>query len=250
MRGAAATREPKPAARQQTTRRPATTKDRPAAGGTKAAAPSRRLADRRRKFIAAAEQLFLERGFAGASVNEVVRIAGGSLATLYAEFGTKEALFEAVLCQRAAAIFEDGLQEPAHIADVAAELRLLATRMQSRILSADGLAIYRLAVAEAPRFSALRKTVLESGLRGFLKHLSGYFAELAAAGGIRIDNPALAAEQFLTLVQGQQLFIASCGDAARISSASRRQHVQRAVDAFLKIYPPRDQGPRAARAGA
>jgi TetR/AcrR family transcriptional repressor of mexJK operon len=234
MRAAATAREPKPATRQ-----PARSKKRPAAAGAKTGQPSRRLADRRRKFVAAAEQLFLERGFAGASVNEVVRIAGGSLATLYAEFGTKEALFEAVLCQRAAAIFEDGQQEPAHIADVAAELRLLATRMQTRILSADGLAIYRLAVAEAPRFPGLRKTVLESGLRGFLAHLTGYFAGLADAGSIRIDDAALAAEQFLTLVQGQQLFVASCGDAARISGASRRLQVRRAVDAFLKIYPPR-----------
>lgn len=198
--------------------------------------PSQRLAERRRKFVEAAEQLFLARGFAGASVNEVVRIAGGSLATLYAEFGTKEALFEAVLSQRAGAIFEEGVREPAHIADVATELRKLAARMQARILSADSLAIYRLAVAEAPRFPGLRKTVLESGLRGFLAHLSDYFAELAAAGTLTIADPALAAEHFLTLVQGQEMFTAGCGEA--VAAAERREHVKQAVDAFLKIYPP------------
>lgn len=204
-----------------------------------AAAASPRLADRRRKFIAAAEQLFLERGYAGASVNEVVRIAGGSLATLYAEFGTKEKLFEAVLSQRAAAIFEGGAQQQAHIADVQAELRALAAKMQTRILSADGLAIYRLAVSEAPRFPGLRKTVLRTGLRGFLRHLAGYFGELSAAGRIRFDDPLLAAERFLSLVQGQQLFVACCGDGARISAAGRKRHVAEAVDAFLKIYPLR-----------
>ncbi|MDB5806526.1 MAG: transcriptional regulator, TetR family protein [Betaproteobacteria bacterium] len=245
---AAVARESKPAARQPVTRQPAALKAKPAAARPLPCPPSQRLAERRRKFIAAAEQLFLERGFAGASVNEVVRIAGGSLATLYAEFGTKEALFEAVLSQRAAAIFAEGLQEPAHIADVAAELHALATRMQARILSADGLAIYRLAVAEAPRFAGLRETVLQSGLRGFLDHLSGYFAGLTAAGGIRIDDPALAAERFLTLVQGQQMFVACCGNAERISVASRRLHVRRAVDAFLMIYPLREQRARKARA--
>jgi len=203
--------------------------------GTDAASP--RLADRRRKFIAAAEQLFLERGYAGASVNEVVRIAGGSLATLYAEFGTKEKLFEAVLSQRAAAIFEDGAQAQAHIADVQAELRALATKMQARILSPEGLAIYRLAVSEAPRFPGLRKTVLRTGLGGFLARLAAYFTELSEAGHIDIGDPLRAAERFLTLVQGQQLFVASCGDGARISAASRKRHVTEAVDAFLKIYP-------------
>lgn len=213
------------------------------AAGRAAPAPaaSQRLAERRAKFVAAAEQLFLERGFAGASVNEVVRIAGGSLATLYAEFGTKEELFEAVLSQRAGALFEEGVREPAHVADVAAELRRLAARMQSRILSADSLAIYRLAVAEAPRFPGLRKTVLESGLRGFLAHLSDYFAGLAAGGTLAIGNPALAAEHFLTLVQGQEIFVAGCGES--ITAAERRAHVKCAVDAFLKIYPPQ-QAPR------
>lgn len=204
--------------------------------------PSARLADRRRKFVEAAEQLFLERGFAGASVNEVVRIAGGSLTTLYAEFGTKEDLFEAVVSRRAGAIFEQGVQEPHEIDDIAAELRALATRMQARVLSADSLALYRLAVSEAPRFPGLRKSVLKSGLRGFLTHLAGYFAGLAATGRIRIEHPALAAEQFLSLVQGQQLFVACCGDAARISEASRRRHVQDTVEAFLKMYPLRAGG--------
>jgi AcrR family transcriptional regulator len=199
--------------------------------------PSPRLADRRRKFVEAAERLFLERGFAGASVNEVVRIAGGSLATLYAEFGTKEELFEAVLTRRAGALFEGNWQDPSTIADVGAELRALATRMQARILSPDGLAIYRLAVAEAPRFPSLRQAFINIGLRGFMGHLSAYFAQLAQARRIRIDDPLVAAERFTSLLQGQHLFVAACGGAARISAAQRKQQVERVVEAFLTLYP-------------
>ena len=71
--------------------------------------------------------LFLERGFAGASVNELVRIAGGSLATLYAEFGTKEKLFEAVMTRRASAAFAGAQQAMQGSGKVADELRALAT---------------------------------------------------------------------------------------------------------------------------
>lgn len=198
---------------------------------------SPRLADRRRKFVEAAERLFLERGYAGTSVNEVVRIAGGSLATLYAEFGTKEDLFEAVLSRRAGALFEGNWREAARTGDLAGALRELAARMQARILSADSLAIYRLAVAEAPRFAGLRKAFLNIGLRGFMGHLSDHFAQLARAGRLRIDDPALAAERFLALLQGQQQFIAACGGAARISAAQRKRQVEQAVDAFLTLYP-------------
>jgi AcrR family transcriptional regulator len=199
---------------------------------------SPRLADRRRKFVEAAERLFLARGYAGTSVNEVVRVAGGSLATLYAEFGTKEELFEAVLSRRAGALFEGNWQDAAQAGEVAGALRDLATRMQARLLSADSLAIYRLAVAEAPRFASLRKAFLNIGLRGFMGHLSDHFAQLARAGRIRIDDPMLAAERFLALLQGQQQFIAACGGAARISAAQRRKHVEQAVQAFLVLYPP------------
>lgn len=48
------------------------------------------LESRCQRFVVAAEKLFLCTGFAGTSVNEIVRLAGGSLTTLYAEFGTKD----------------------------------------------------------------------------------------------------------------------------------------------------------------
>ena len=55
---------------------------------------------RRQNIIAAAEKLFRAHGCARASVNQIVRVAGGSLATPYAEFGTKEKLFEALARRR------------------------------------------------------------------------------------------------------------------------------------------------------
>jgi AcrR family transcriptional regulator len=196
------------------------------------------LDDRRQKIIAAAEQLFLARGYAGASVNQIVRIAGGSLATLYAEFGTKEKLFEAVMTRRASAAFEGAQQTMRAAGTVTAELQALAARIQERTLSSDSLALYRLAVAEGPRFAALRKAVLTSGMQGFLTRLAGYFGELTAAGRLRIDVPGLAAERFLALVQGQQQFIAGCGDVKRYTPKVRTKQAADAVDAFLRIYPP------------
>ena len=194
--------------------------------------------ERRRKFVDAAETLFLERGFAGASVNEVVRIAGGSLATLYAEFGTKEKLFEAVMSTRVNAAFAGAQAALLGSGSVADELRALVTRIQARTLSADGLAIYRLAVAEGPRFPALRKSVLNSGLKGFLLRLCAYFEQLGRAGRLSVDDPMLAAQRLLALAQSQQQFIAGCGDVRRYTPRLRVLHVEQAVAAFMCIYPP------------
>lgn len=116
-----------------------------------AAAPNLRAqqrAARRRKFIDAAETLFLTRGFAGTSVNEVVRLSGGSLATLYDEFGTKEDLFEAVIGQRVDTAFAAAAEALPPGGSIEARLTRLAGRIHERTLSPASLAMYRLAVAE------------------------------------------------------------------------------------------------------
>jgi len=199
---------------------------------------ARQLAARREQLIAVAEQLFLQHGFANTSVNAIVREAGGSLATLYAEFGSKEALFESVLSERAARFFPEESSAPKQSLDAQTELRALATQMLKRMLSDDGLAVYRLAVHEAPRFPALRKALLEVGMPGLLDRTANYLQTLVDRGALKIERSAdamqLAASRFIALVQGQIVFSAACGGV--ISARTRSAHVNDAVDAFLKMY--------------
>ena len=196
------------------------------------------LENRCQRFVEVAQALFLERGFAGTSVNEVVRRAGGSLATLYAEFGTKDELFEAVMNRRAATMFANIINSKSQRQDVASELRQLARRLQAHMLSTDALALYRLALHEGPKFPSVRNAVLINGLKGFLQRLAGYFKALAENGRLDIDDPAHAADLFLTLVQGQLRTIAACGEVEHLSKKRRDDHVKRAVAVFLRIYPP------------
>lgn len=199
---------------------------------------ARQLAARREQLIAVAEQLFLQNGFANTSVNAIVREAGGSLATLYAEFGSKESLFESVLSERAARFFPEEGSAPKQSLDAAAELRALATQMLKRMLSDDGLAVYRLAVHEAPRFPALRKALLDVGMPGLLDRTAHYLQALSDRGVLKIEASQeglrLAASRFIALVQGQIVFSAACGGV--ISARTRTAHVNEAVGAFLKIY--------------
>lgn len=196
-----------------------------------------KLAERRQRFVEVAEQLFLQRGYAHVSVNEVVRLAGGSLATLYAEFRTKEELFEAVMSRRAAGFLDpDQTLGGDAEGDGAAELRALARRIQDRMLSPECLAMYRLAVHEGPRFPALRNAVLANGLDAAMQRLAEYFARFARRRRLAIADPSLAAEQFVALVQGQHQFIAACGAASRLGADERDRRIEQAVTAFLCIY--------------
>ena len=208
-------------------------------GNTRFNTRDEQLENRCQRFVEVAQELFLERGFAGTSVNEVVRRAGGSLATLYAEFGTKDELFEAVMNRRATTMFANIINSKSQTPDVASELLQLAKRLQTHMLSADALALYRLAVHEGPKFPSVRNAVLINGLKGFLQRLADYFAALKANGRLDIDDPAHAADLFMTLVQGQLRTIAACGEAEQLSRKRRADHVTRAVDAFLRVYPVR-----------
>ena len=56
--------------------------------------------ERYARIVAAAEQLFAERDYHDVSINEIVRISGGSLATIYKWFGGKDELLYAILLRR------------------------------------------------------------------------------------------------------------------------------------------------------
>lgn len=195
-------------------------------------------AARRERFVECAEKLFLRDGYARTSVNTIVRLAGGSLATLYTEFKTKEALFEAVISRRAAAAFPAQDCSADRPCETRQRLLALAARIHARTLSPTTLAIYRLAISEGPRLESVRTAVLERGLDPLLARLTAIFAHLNDEGVLLIADAALAASRFLALVQGQDQFIGGCGGLKRLPEQVRIRHIEAAVDAFLAIYAP------------
>jgi AcrR family transcriptional regulator len=196
--------------------------------------PPGRLEQRRERILSEAESLFLEHGYAGVSVNEIVRRAGGSLATLYSEFGSKEQLFAEIMRQRATVIFDSGMPRCPQSRSVRSGLITLATRLLDRILGDDALSIYRISISEGPRFVELRNAILEVSMPAFLDRLGGMLIEL---GLISAADRIEAAEEFITLVHGQLFFRAACGGGRAITARQKAKHIERVVDAFLVLHP-------------
>jgi len=197
---------------------------------------SGRLALRRERLLDEGERLFLAKGYARASVNEIVRRAGGSLATLYSEFGSKEGLFGAIMRQRATRLFDWNSAECQRTTNLRTALIAFATRVLDRSLSDGSLAFYRICVSEAPRFPELRQTILEVGIPAYFQGIGATLVELGVAP--RKKDSAAIAEEFVCLVQGQHLFRAACSEGAVISEKHRARHIEHAVDAFLLLHPP------------
>lgn len=192
-----------------------------------------RLEQRRERILQEAERLFLRHGYAGASINEIVRLAGGSLATLYNEFGSKEGLFAEVMRTRARAMFDSEAARCPRGGDVRAALVHLATRLLERALRDDSLALYRIAISEAPRFPEPRTAILDLGYPNYLESIGAALVELGVTSAAASRE---AAEDLLTLVHGQLVFRAACGDARAITAQRRAHQAQRAADAFLALH--------------
>jgi AcrR family transcriptional regulator len=201
----------------------------------RAAAAMSRLAARRERILEEGRRLFLAKGYAGASVNEIVRLAGGSLATLYNEFGSKEALFAEIMRERARVMYGWNEAQCLENKPPRVALRALAKRLLDRVLEEDSLALYRIAISEGPRFPELRKAVLDDSFPLFLQSLGD------ALTALRIATPkdsVVLAEEFLSLLHGQLVFRAACGGGERISARVRATHIERVVDEFLALHPP------------
>ena len=130
--------------------------------------PSRRLGrppkdlagDVEARILDAAEQVFLERGFRSASVDEIAEMAPASKPTIYARFPSKEALFAAVVARIISGLtnFEDYVSEGRTVQD---KLRSLAVGIIERAIE-HTVGVFRVTIAEARRFPELSRNVHEA----------------------------------------------------------------------------------------
>lgn len=196
-------------------------------------APTARGEARRRAILATALELFLERGYDSVSVQEVVQRAGGSLATLYRLFGSKEGLFEAILTQVSNEIVAPLLDEEIDRQPPVEALQRLGESFLTRVLAPDALAWHRMVVTEGPKSPALRAAILRIGPGRVRERLAGYLERQARLERLRIDDAKLAASQFLSLVKAAVHLEVLCGEPVPTDPASVETHVRRAVALFL-----------------
>jgi TetR/AcrR family transcriptional regulator, mexJK operon transcriptional repressor len=145
--------------------------------------------------------LFLAEGYGATSIEAVAQRARISKRTFYHRFPDKAALFGAVVHR-----VISGLRPPAGTplyegGSLEEVLRRLARLMLRAVLTPVALSLNRLMVAEAQRFPELAAIVAREGGRAELVgQITGMLEREARAGGLVIDRPTFAAEQFLQLV--------------------------------------------------
>jgi AcrR family transcriptional regulator len=182
--------------------------------------------------LEAAEAVFLEYGYEGASIEEIVRRVGGSKASLYSYFGSKENLFWEVLNQLSDR-FMTGLPVPAEAdADLEGTLTAIGRRFLDIFLDEKRCRLFRTMIAESVRFPELSKDFFERGLRT-RRALASYLGKQAAARRIGCPDPEMAASQFLELVKGSPHLRVLLSMAPFAEGFDPDAHVASAVRLFL-----------------
>lgn len=158
-----------------------------------------RVAEQKRSaIIGAATRLFLESGYGGTSLAKIAGAADVSTATLFKQFPTKAALFEAMVTEQWQA--SDGKAAILGPGDLLAGLREIGGRYVA-LLTRPGMAdLFRIVIAEVPRFPELGKTQFALGKMPFFQTVRHYLEAEEAAGTVRLEDPELAATQFLGMI--------------------------------------------------
>lgn len=202
---------------------------------------SDRASARRLAIVAAGRELFLERGYAATTCADVVARSGGSLATLYALFGAKRGLFEAILRDHAESVMQP-LAVEAVAGDPEQGLLAVGRRYLEGVLEPSAAAWWRAICAEAPHAPELREVFLSEEGGPLQKALAIYLAEKVQQGQLELADPVLAAGQFLALVRGPLHHRAIAGDSTRVTRAEIERQVRSAVQLFVHGCLPRAAG--------
>jgi AcrR family transcriptional regulator len=202
-----------------------------------------RTAARREAIVEAAAELFEEFGYERASMNELVKRLGGSKATLYGYFASKEELFSAVVRAHATAHLSEAVVE-LH-AGVGSDVALEATlqRFGERMLlvltnDQRALAVYRMVIAEAGR-SELGQLFYASGPSESVAAVAKVLGAAMDRRELRKADARVSAHQFLALITAEIEVRVYQRDPPPLSLRRIRVLVKRAVEMFLLGAAPR-----------
>ena len=189
----------------------------------------------RATILRAANRLFGNEGFAQVSMDEVAAEAGVTKPTVYAHFGSKEALFETLIADvfsRSHGAELPPVQTIDEVGDVMAEW---ASNRLDWLLADDTVGLMKAASAEGIR----RPDWAQNLLAGFdFGAMQRWLADLDTAGVLVVADPVRAASLFTALTKGALFYPVLVAGQPVTPKAERDVVVREAVRVFLAAHTP------------
>ena len=192
--------------------------------------------EKRREIVAKAWELFKENGFERTTMSDISDRVGGSKATLYSYYDSKEQLFAAALEQVIRDPADEVFAQLARTGKLKARLLNFARAMLEARLSEDLIAVEQALISEARR-SELGELLRARFVQPQWRRLAAAFDREMVAGQLRKADPMLATWHFRGLVEADLVERRLHGES-HITAHEIKTAAEAGVEAFLRAYEP------------
>lgn len=196
-----------------------------------------RTEERRQAILKAAYDEFVENGYEGATMSAITARVGGSKATLYGYFQSKDELLVAVVSEDIAQRSEQliGSLERSGGSVTRAGLEMVAMLYLGVVLAPSTIALQRILISQAGKFE-FSKIAYEKGIRQGWRRMSGVLRGAMERGELRQADPWATAMHLKGLLTGELQEQCLYGVHGEVDPEVMRATALSAVDAFFKIY--------------
>jgi AcrR family transcriptional regulator len=150
----------------------------------------------KRQILDGARQVFLQNGFVGTSIDQIVAHASVSKASIYRYFESKDALFGALITGEAERIAGALPSIDPEDPDPVSALRHIGIAILETLNNPTTLITLRLIIGALSRFPQLGEEFRRTSLGPTVEEIAAYLDVRATACGVRIDDSSAAAEEF------------------------------------------------------
>jgi AcrR family transcriptional regulator len=195
-----------------------------------------RTETKRESILEIAARVFMEMGYERASMAEISARVGGSKATLYGYFKSKEQLFLEVARAIGEKHMAAAFAELEHRAtDLPVALQRFGEQMISFLGQPASLATQRMVIAEAGH-SDIGQRFYEVGPGRGLEAMAAYLQTAMDSGALRSADARIAAHHLMALFQAETMPARLLGVPANTSRGQIRQAIARALAVFFAAY--------------
>lgn len=191
--------------------------------------------EKRLAIIEIAKEAFFSQGFEKTSMSYISQQLGGSKATLYNYFSSKDEIFYAVMESSATEQIANAFNSLNNAKAIRASLIAFGINYLDSILTPEIMAIQRMVMAEAGKSDLGKKFYSKGPKRGW-DEVSQFLSLRVDSKELRADiDPWHAAMQLKGLLEAELVMPYSLGAIDKPSAKQTREIVESAIEAFLTL---------------
>ncbi len=203
----------------------------------KSASPGRpKDEDKRRAILKAAGKLFMKRGMAGTTMDEIANKADVSKLTVYNHYGSKEELFEAVIRSKCEGHTGDQIFDNLTGKNPDEELYGIGMAFIGLVYSSDAIALHRIIMSEGQKSPEIGRLFYAGGPESLFSRFAKYLEKVEKQCSYRFPDKRDAAGRFFCLFKGELHMRALLNIPPQPTKKELKKMAKGSVEFFLNAF--------------